>query len=493
MPPAPETPPPPVKLKDEGMQDEYGDMSGGDLYYQVPDFELESGLSLDVRVAYRTWGTLSPAADNCLFVAHALTGNAAVDTWWAALLGPGKALDSSRYFIVGANMLGSCYGTTSALDEVPKGQAPWVAPRAGTHAEAAGTRYAADFPYVTIRDTVALHRALLAHLGVSSVHAVVGGSAGGMQALEWTIMYPSLVKRAVVLACGAYQTAWQIAISEGQRQAIYRDPLWNHGFYPLDEPPSHGLAIARQHAMVWYRSSEAYASKFGRRLQPASPGSPAAKALASSGGGGRGAPDSYAVECYLEHQGCKFVDRFDANCYVSLTRTLDSHDVGRDRGSVEEVLAGVKQPVTVVGVTSDVLYPMHMQRELAEHIPRAVLRVVDSVQGHDAFLLESGVVSAYIQEALDGPAGVAMPAHLGEVYAAATLTSPASKPASKPAQPTIDLTDHSSEVTKKGAQKPFQMPTAAVLSLITAEMIAKRKAANLEGIRTAGCLGAVAW
>jgi homoserine O-acetyltransferase len=233
----------------QSMRDEYSSMDHNDSYFLVPVFTLESGLVLtDVRVAYRTWGTLSAAADNCLFVPHALTGNAAVNTWWAALLGAGKPLDTSRYYVVGANMLGSCYGTTCPLDNVPEATS-WVAPRNGTPAVAAGTRYAGDFPHTTIRDTVRLHQLLLVNeLGVRTVHAVVGGSAGGMQALEWAIMYPTLVQRAVVMACGAAQSAWQLAISEVQRQSIYRDPEWNLGFYALDAPPVHGLSVARQNA-----------------------------------------------------------------------------------------------------------------------------------------------------------------------------------------------------------------------------------------------------
>ena len=234
---------------DESLRDEYSGMDHNDSYFLVPSFKLESGRVLtNVRVAYRTWGTLSAAADNCLFVPHALTGNAAVNTWWAALLGEGRALDTSRYFVVCANMLGSCYGTTSPLDTVPKA-ASWVRSRDGTPAQAAGDRYAGDFPHTTIRDTVRLHQLLVVHeLGVRAVHAVVGGSAGGMQALEWAIMYPALVRRAVVMVCCAAQSAWQLAISELQRQSIYRDPEWNLGFYALDTPPAQGLAAARQNA-----------------------------------------------------------------------------------------------------------------------------------------------------------------------------------------------------------------------------------------------------
>ena len=447
------TTPPPT------LQDEYGAMDHSDLYFHLASFALESGMVLDnVRVAYRTWGSLSTEADNCLVVPHALTGNAAVDTWWAALLGDGKALDTSRYFVVGVNMLGSPYGTTSPLDEFPE-HAAWITPRGGARAEgAAGRRYAADFPNCTIRDNVRLQQLLLVQLGVRSVHSVIGGSAGGMQALEWAVMYPAYVQRAAVLACGAKQCAWQIAIGETQRRAIYRDPLWNDGFYSLDDPPVHGLAIARENAMVWYRSAEAYDDKFGRHEQLTSPGSVSRRALDKSGGGGRGAPPSFAVEGYLEHQGQKFVDRFDGNCYVALTRTLDSHDVTRGRGSLEEVLGGVQLPVLVAGITSDVLYPLHMQRELAACLPRATLRVIESAQGHDAFLLESTVIGGMIRALL----------------ATSVRGESEAPPATAP-------------------PKPILLPTAEVLSHVSAEALAKRKAANIEGTRTAGSLGAVAW
>ena len=197
----------PPKQAASGMEDEYGAMDRADSFFLLPEFELESGVVLrSVRVAYRTWGTLSASGDNALFVPHALTGNAAVDTWWAALFGEGdgRAFDTARYFVVGANMLGSCYGTTSPLDVVPADDdggapPPWLARREGTAAAAAGSRYAASFPHTTVRDNVRLHHALLVHLGVRSVHAVVGGSAGGMQALEWAIMYPRYVQRAVPL------------------------------------------------------------------------------------------------------------------------------------------------------------------------------------------------------------------------------------------------------------------------------------------------------
>ena len=424
-----------------GLDDEYGEMDRSDKIFEAGALTLESGLIVpNTRVAYRTWGALNEARDNVVFISHALTGNAAVDSWWGVLLGEGRAFDSSKYFIVCANMLGSCYGTTGPNDPLPDPPPSWVAPRAGTHRAAAGARYAADFPYCTVRDTVSLHYKLLVdHLQVNSLHAVIGGSAGGMQALEWAIMYPSFVRRVVAMACGATQSPWQIGISESQRQAIYRDPNWNDGFYHNDSPPSDGLANARQQAMVWYRSQQAYDKKFGRQEQPASPGGVAERANLSSGGGpsressahngganvtttdvsdgswgfeGGGAPPTYAVEAYLEHQGVKFLERFDANTYIALTKLIDSHDVGRDRGGVDKALATVACPVLVIGLASDVLYPIEMQKELADKLPRGCLRIVQSIQGHDGFLLEGGRIGAMVTGALEAEEGADMESSL---------------------------------------------------------------------------------
>ena len=408
MSPAPRWKPPQQKAADKSplgaaLDDEYGAMDKNDRIFRLDKFTLESDIELpQVSVAYRTWGELNAAGDNVLFIAHALTGNAACDAWWAMLHGEGRAFDPSKYYIVCANTLGSCYGTTGPLHEMPVDPAPaWVAPREGTSRAAAGRRYAADFPFCTVRDTVALHYELLKHLGVTKLHAVVGGSAGGMQALEWALMYPQFVSRVVSMACGAMQSAWQIGISESQRQALYRDAKWNDGFYAPDAPPAEGLSIARQQAMIWYRSQPAYDKKFGRHLQPPSPGGAAARAKESSGGGGTGAPPTHSVEGYLEHQGTKFVERFDANCYVALTRLIDSHDVGRGRGGVEAALATLRCPVLVIGLSSDVLYPIGMQRELARLLPRGTLRVVVSEQGHDGFLLEGETIGALVTDALD--------------------------------------------------------------------------------------------
>jgi homoserine O-acetyltransferase len=392
----------------KALDDEYANMDKNDSIFEAGTFKLESGLELHkARVAYRAWGTLNAARDNAIFIAHALTGNADAKSWWGVLFGEGQPFNTSKYFVVCANMLGSCYGTTGPLDEMPTDPSPsWVAPRKGTARERAGARYAADFPYCTIRDTVGLHYNLLRHLGIEALHAVVGGSAGGMQALEWAIMHPHFVRRVVSIACGATQSAFQIGISESQRQAIYRDSLWNDGFYSLSQTPAEGLSVARQQAMIWYRSQQAYDSKFGREYTACagtrgSPHGIAHSLHAARGGSAAGAPPTFAVEGYLEYQGQKFIERFDANTYVALTRLIDSHDVGRGRGGIDAALRRILSPVLIIGISSDLLYPIEMQRDLASRIPRGTLRIVTSLQGHDGFLLEGMRIGALVNAALD--------------------------------------------------------------------------------------------
>jgi len=260
---------------------------------------------------------------------------------------------------------------------------------------ATGQVYGPRFPHVTIRDTVRLHMRMLKEaVGVRSVASVVGGSMGGMQALEWAFLGlsgggsrgaeagesgESFVKSAVVIACGARHTAWQIGISETQRQAIYADPNWQGGAFDPAAPPVQGLAVARQIAMFSYRTSHGFENKFGR-------------ARAEDG--------RYEVRRYLEYQGQKFLSRFDALTYVRLTEKMDSHDVGRDRGGVDAALRSLRIPVLVIGIDSDVLYPLHEQEEMAGLIPMGELKVVQSRNGHDAFLLEQQQVGGAIAQFL---------------------------------------------------------------------------------------------
>lgn len=330
----------------------------------LPQFTFENGTTLqDVPVAYQTWGTLNAARDNAVLVCHALTGDTDVSDWWNGLLGPDRALDPTEDFVVSLNVPGSPYGSVSPVTVNPETGAP----------------YRTDFPSVTTRDTVRLHRRALDQLGVRQVACAIGGSMGGMHVLEWAFETTEegapFVRSLVPIAVGGRHTAWQIGWSEAQRQAIYGDPKWRGGAYPVDDPPAGGLATARMMAMVSYRSQASFDDRFGRETMP-------------EGDGTHQNDTPYAVESYLRHQGKKLVDRFDAACYVHLTKQMDTHDVARDRGDYQAVLASIQQPTLVVGIDSDVLYPMSEQRELAEHLPRATLEQLSSPHGHDAFLLE---------------------------------------------------------------------------------------------------------
>jgi homoserine O-acetyltransferase len=329
----------------------------------IPTFTLERGPTLrDVPVAYQSWGTLNAAGTNAVVVGHALTGDTDVADWWEGLLGADCALDPTEDFVVCLNVPGSPYGSVSPLTEHP----------------ASGARYGADFPPFTIRDTVRLHRRALTQLGVRRVRCAVGGSMGGMQVLEWAFETtddgPPFVQSLVPIAVGGRHTAWQIGWSEAQRQAIFTDPKWRGGEYPLDDPPTDGLASARMMAMVSYRSQPSFHERFGRDVMTDATTDPDA------------AP--YAAESYLRYQGEKLTGRFDANCYVALTKQMDTHDVARGRGPYEAVLRSIEQPTLVVGIDSDVLYPLSEQQELAEHMPRATLKVLSAPHGHDSFLIE---------------------------------------------------------------------------------------------------------
>ena len=324
------------------------------------ELALELGGRLPgVQVAYRTWGTLDPEGRNCVVVCHALTGSADVDRWWTQMFGPGQALDPDRDFVVCANILGSCYGTTGPTSTDPATGRPWLG----------------DFPAYTVRDMVRLQRELLRALGVRRVRMVIGGSLGGMQTLEWALMYPELVDAIVPIANPARHSPWAIGLSEAQRQAIFADPLWKGGRYDPERPPAAGLAAARMMAMCTYRSRESFEERFGRRPQTA---------------------DLFAVESYLRYQGQQLVDRFDAATYVGLTEAMDSHDVARGRGDHEEVLRGLKAPALVVSIPSDVLYFPAEQEELARLLPHARLVRLESPHGHDAFLIEVEALSAMV-------------------------------------------------------------------------------------------------
>lgn len=330
------------------------------------DFVLESGDVLrEVDIAYRTWGDPANAAEHAVLICHALTGSADVEAWWPNVIGEGKVFDPSRDFIVCANILGSCYGTTGPVSVKP-----------GTD-----RRYRADFPRISVRDMVELERVLLDELGVEFIEVVTGPSLGAMQALEWALMYPERVGSIVPIGVGGRHSAWCIGISEAQRAAIAADPNWKEGYYSDDAPPHKGLAAARMMAVCTYRSWESFDQRFGRE---------------------RREDGDYQVQSYLSHQGAKINDRFDANAYVTLTHAMHTHDLARGRGDYPEVLGRITQPALVVSVSSDALYPPEEQRCLAAHLPNAQYEILDCPHGHDGFLIETEALGAMIAAFRDG-------------------------------------------------------------------------------------------
>jgi len=339
--------------------------SSGETYLSK-NFQLENGVILpEVQVRYSTFGKLNDTYDNILVVCHALTGNSRLDTWWGSMLGPGLTFDTSKYLVVCANVLGSCYGSTGPT----------------TINSNTNTKYGNDFPAVTIRDTVNAHMMMIKNaIGAKGIECVIGGSMGGMQALEWAIMGGDFVKKTVVIGCGAAHTAWQIAISETQRQAIYADPKWNDGNVDMSNPPTKGLSVARQIAMLSYRTPIAYQKKFGRQKDD---------------------NGIWQAKKYLEYQGTKFLERFDPVSYIKITEQMDMHDVGRNRGGIEKALSQIKGRCLVVGIDSDILYPLHEQEELAQLIPNAKLSIIKSSEGHDGFLLEQSQLAEFIDKFLN--------------------------------------------------------------------------------------------
>ena len=323
---------------------------------------LESGETLPhVRIAYRTWGR--PRA-NATLICHALTGSADADDWWADLFGPGRAFDPDQAYIVCANVLGGCYGTTGPTSRAPGAFEP----------------YGATFPEVTIRDIVHTQVRLLDHLKVQTLDLVVGGSMGGMQVLEWASLYPDRVTAIAPIAATSTQPAWAVALSEAQRQAIKADANFTGGRYPLGAGPVRGLAAARSIAMISYRSPHNFDSRFGREEAD---------------------DDTYEVQSYLRHQGDKLVDRFDANTYLTLIGAMDSHDVGRGRGSIPDALAAIPHPALVVSISSDGLYPATDVAEMATRLPNAELHEIDAPHGHDAFLIRINELNDALVDFID--------------------------------------------------------------------------------------------
>ncbi len=328
--------------------------------FSHPDlFTLEAGGALPgFQLHYSTYGTLSPTRDNVVWVCHALTANAEPQDWWAGLFGPGKLYDPAKHFVVCANMLGSCYGSTGPLSVNPLTDEPFF------H----------NFPVLTNRDIVRSFDLLRQHLGIERVHTLIGGSMGGQQALEWTIMQPSLVRHLVQVASNAQHSPWGIAFNESQRLAIRHDATWT------ERSPTaglNGLRTARSIALLSYRHYRTYA---------ATQQEPSDEKI-----------DDFRASSYQQYQGEKLARRFNAFSYWTLSKAMDSHHVGRGRGSVEAVLRAIEARCLFVGIDTDLLFPPAEQESLAQLVPNARCVLLISTYGHDGFLVEVDQLTQEIQ------------------------------------------------------------------------------------------------
>lgn len=350
---------------------------------------LESGASLGpITVAYETWGSLNAEGNNVILITHALSGDSHVagrygekdrkPGWWDTMVGPGKAIDTDTYFVICSNILGGCKGTTGPCSINPATDRP----------------YGLTFPVVTIGDMVKVQKVLLDHLGIRSLLSVIGGSVGGMQALEWAISYPEMVKSAIALATTTRHSALAIAFNEIGRQAIMSDPNFNKGDYYQGPSPALGLALARMVGHVTYLSDDAMRSRFGRRLQDRETLSFDFDA-------------NFQVESYLRYQGSEFTKRFDANSFLYITKAADYYDVKQQHGNGSEVeaFAKVKARMLVISFTSDWLYPTYQSRAMVKAMKKNGLDVsfceIEAQCGHDAFLLpnkrQHSLISKFIE------------------------------------------------------------------------------------------------
>lgn len=323
--------------------------------------ELEAGGFLsDLEIAYRAYG--SPAADRIVWICHALTANADPADWWSGLVGEGKYFDPENDFIICANVLGSCYGTTGPL----------------SMDKAKGEPFYSDFPLVTIRDIVRGLQKLKDHLNLPRIDILIGGSMGGQQALEWAYMEPDLIRNLVVLATNAKHSPWGVAFNEAQRMAIEADDSFY--LHPSPEAGRKGMMAARAAALLSYRSYEGYAAKQTETEEDKY--------------------DEFRASSYMQYQGEKLAKRFNAYSYHTLSKAMDSHNMARGRGDLKEVLAEITAPALAIGIASDILFPIEEQQFIARHVANGNFARINSAFGHDGFLLEYDQIARAIRKFL---------------------------------------------------------------------------------------------
>ena len=360
-----------------------GDPAGDRQFAPISNLKLESGRELvSARIAFETWGEPNADKSNAVLVLHALTGDShaiggaskqhPTEGWWNGIIGPGLSIDTDKWWVIAPNMLGGCQGSTGPSSLASN-----------------GIEYGASFPFVTIRDQVSAQKQFAEVIGVKKWAAVIGGSMGGMQALEWAIEHPELVERLAVIAAPPVSTADHIALNSVQVEAIMTDPAFADGNYYDAKPgfgPHRGLALARRMALLNYRSPSELNERFERTWQ---------SNVNPLGGGGR-----FAVESYLDFHGNKFTRRFDANSYIILVDAMNSHDIARGRESIENALSKITATTLVAGITSDRLFPIDGQKVIADGIKSKLigdkLHVIESAFGHDGFLIEREVVGPLI-------------------------------------------------------------------------------------------------
>jgi homoserine O-acetyltransferase/O-succinyltransferase len=352
------------------------------IFKSKEEFLFENGKSIaELEIAYETYGELNPDKSNAIIVCHALTGSAHVTGeasypsfmikhtpllksingntpgWWQELIGRGKVFDTEKYFIICSNVIGSCYGSSGPLSINPQ----------------TGKIFGPDFPQVTVRDMVNAQSRLLDYLEIDKLLLATGGSLGGMQVLEWALSFPQKVHAIIPIATSVRHSDWSIGLNHIARQAILNDPEFKNGYY--SKQPEKGLSLARKVGMISYRTDRNFNGRFNYERRENQ------KDIFNS-------DNIFQVESYLNYQGLKLVGRFDANTFLNLSKAMDLHDVSRDRGSLEDVLGSIKQPTLCIGIDSDILYPAHEQKAISANIPNAEYAEIDSVYGHDAFLIE---------------------------------------------------------------------------------------------------------